>query len=91
MNVEQAETVNNMSADELFNRIALIGVRGEARELTLAFPHLVVMVGLDKMGRRVGDNSYFKDRMKLIRLGRKYPVFAIAYGGVIMAWREAQS
>ena len=91
MNGEQAETVNNMSADELFNRIALIGVRGEARELTLAFPHLVVMVGLDKMGRRVGDNSYFKDRMKLIRLGRKYSVFAIAYGGVNMAWREAQS
>lgn len=91
MNEKQAETVNNMSADELFNRIALIGVRGEARELTVAFPHLVVMVGLDKSGRRVGDNCYFKDRMKLIRFGRKLPVFAIAYQGVIMAWREAQS
>lgn len=83
------KTINDMNADELLNRLAVIGVRGEARELTLAFPHLVVMVGLDKNGRRVGDNCYFNDRMKLIRFGRRYPVFAIAYQGMIMAWREA--
>jgi hypothetical protein len=81
-----------MTDEQLSHRLALIELRGAARELSLSSDRaLVVAVGLDDHMRRVGDNAYFHSKFALIRRARQWPVFCVAYKGVIIAWREGEA
>jgi hypothetical protein len=80
-----------MTDEQLKKRVALIELRGSARELSLAFPHLLISLGLDESRTRVGDTAFMNTpglQAVLMQKAETLPVFVIASRGIILAWRE---